>query len=201
LADIGELEVFEQRTALVVLAAVALLAFVGFVTFGPWVVSHPAPDWWLADQTGWRLARTQARWEVVQIMGWVAIAGSPLMLAGLGMAVWRLIRRRPVLRIDEQGIWCRSVKSLGVIPWSDISGAFIATGVSGRRVQMRMRFLCLQLRDVATYRGRAGPAHRRARDYFQLPDFHIMAMMGATPSAEAVEAFINAAVARRAGPR
>jgi hypothetical protein len=199
LAGIGELEVFEKRTTLVVLAAMALLAFAGFVTFGPWVVAHAAPDWWLADQTGWRLARAQARWEAMQIAGWVAIAASPLMLVALGMAVWRLIRRRPVLRIDEQGIWCRFVRQLGIIPWSDISGAFIATGVSGRRVQIQLRFLCLKLRDVATYRERAGRAHHVAHDRLKLPDFHIMGMMGATPPAEEVEAFINAAVARRGG--
>jgi hypothetical protein len=48
-ASIGELEVFEKRTVLVILAAIALLAFVCFVTLGPWVVAHPAPDWWLAE--------------------------------------------------------------------------------------------------------------------------------------------------------
>jgi hypothetical protein len=175
LAGIGELEVFEMRTTLVVLAAMALLAFAGFVTFWPWVVAHATPDWWLADQTGWRLARSQARWEAMQIAGWVAIAASPLMLVATGMAVWRLIRRRPVLRIDEQGIWCRFVRRLGIIPWSDISGAFIATGVSGRRVQIQLRFLCLKLRDVATYRERAGRAHHLAHDRLKLPDFHIMA--------------------------
>jgi hypothetical protein len=80
-----------------------------------------------------------------------------------------------------------------------ISGAFIATGVSGKRVQMPLRFVCLRLRDVAAHR--AGRAHRLARDHLKLPDPHIMGMMGATPSAEEVEAFINAAVARRGGVR
>jgi hypothetical protein len=86
LAGIGEREVFENRTTLVILAAMALLAFVCFVTLGPLVVAHAAPVWWLAEQTGWRLTRAEARWEVVQITGWVAIAASRLMLVALGMA-------------------------------------------------------------------------------------------------------------------
>jgi hypothetical protein len=50
------------------------------------VDSHPAPDGWLADQTGRRLERAQARWQVMQIGGWVAIAASPLLLAAMAMA-------------------------------------------------------------------------------------------------------------------
>jgi cytochrome oxidase assembly protein ShyY1 len=49
LAGIGELEAFEKRTTLVILAAMALLAFVCFVTLGPWVVAQAAPVWWLAE--------------------------------------------------------------------------------------------------------------------------------------------------------
>jgi hypothetical protein len=37
----------------------------------------------------------------MQITGWVAIAAPSLLLVAMGMAVRRLSRRRPVLRIDD----------------------------------------------------------------------------------------------------
>jgi len=59
---------------------------------------------------------------------------------------------RPRLIIDEYGILDRTL-GVGIIPWSDIDGAYVKS-ISGNN------FICLIVRDPGTYAQRLSPLRR-----------------------------------------
>ncbi|WP_333677478.1 STM3941 family protein [Dyella sp.] len=109
--------------------ALLLLVAVGFVFAGAFMVAFDAA--------------TEA-W-----LGWANIV---LFGACIPLFLWQLLDARPRLVMDEQGIFDRTL-GVGVIPWSEITGAYL-------RSIMSVDFICLELRDPLQWLQRLSPAKR-----------------------------------------
>jgi hypothetical protein len=81
---------------------VLLIAAIGFVVAGAWMVSRGKP------------------------FGWVAIA---FFGSGALVFVWQIVDRRPRLTIDQNGVIDRTL-GVGRIVWSDIESAYL-TSING----------------------------------------------------------------------
>lgn len=95
-----------------------LIGVVGFVVLGMFIVGHPRPnrpsDVWLG-------------WAMIIFFG-----------SGIPIFIWQLLDNRPRLVIDERGVRDRTL-GVGVIPWSEITGAYVQS-IHGND------FICLELR-------------------------------------------------------
>lgn len=78
------------------------------------------------------------------------VGGSSVLFFGAGIPTLLrlLLDARPRLVIDEQGVLDRAL-GVGVIPWSEITGASVAS-VSGQR------FVCLEVREPGFYTAQLG---------------------------------------------
>lgn len=73
-------------------------------------------------------------------------------------ALYRLLWRKPAIRIDSDGLTDNaSASSVGFIPWSDITGARIVVQSTRRS---RQKFLGVALRNPNDYLARCGPLTR-----------------------------------------
>ena len=82
-------------------------------------------------------------------IGWMNIA---VFGACIPVFVWQIIDSRPRLTIDAKGILDRTL-GVGLIPWSEITGAYL------RSVQGNY-FVCLELRNPEPWLGRLSPIKR-----------------------------------------
>ncbi len=109
--------------------AILLLCSLGFVAGGAFIVAHAKPvDRWI---------------------GWMNIV---FFGAGIPLFIRQFVDARPRLVIDDRGIFDRTL-GLGVIPWGDISGAYIKS-IEGNH------FICLELRDPGKWIARYSPMKR-----------------------------------------
>ncbi|GGA37572.1 hypothetical protein GCM10010981_28410 [Dyella nitratireducens] len=72
--------------------------------------------------------------------------------AGIPLFLWQLLDARPRLVIDDQGVFDRTL-GVGVIPWSEITGAYVRSVNSAD-------FICLELRDPTPWLQRLSPIKR-----------------------------------------
>jgi hypothetical protein len=84
------------------------------------------------------------------LAGWPALVFFSACAVSIG---YQAIQRGPRVVIDQVGILDRTL-GIGIIPWSEIQGAFV------KRVSTA-RFVCLELRDPEPFRARLSPLKRR----------------------------------------
>ena len=84
-----------------------------------------------------------------RVVGWLTIL---FFGAGIPLFARQLLDSRPRLVIDEQGILDRTLK-VGVIPWTEITGARLET-ITGNT------FVCLEVRDPAIFTRQFGAVRR-----------------------------------------
>ena len=106
-----------------------LVTAIGFVLAGAFIVAHNA------GMDAW------AGWICILFFG-----------AGIPMFLWQLVDARPRLIIDDRGVFDRML-GVGVIPWSEITGAYVCSIKSAD-------FICLELRDPAPWLQRLSPIKR-----------------------------------------
>jgi hypothetical protein len=106
-----------------------LIVSIGFVAGGVFIVGHSASD------EAW--------------IGWMNIV---FFGAGIPLFSWQILDARPRLVIDDRGVFDRTL-GVGVIPWSEITGAYVKS-ISGND------FICLELRDATPWLQRLSPTKR-----------------------------------------
>jgi hypothetical protein len=109
--------------------ALLLIIAIGFVLAGAFIVAF--------DTTG-------EAW-----LGWLSIV---FFGAGIPLFLWQLLDARPRLIIDEKGVFDRTL-GVGVIPWPEITGAYLRSIKSAD-------FICLELRNPAPWLERLSPIKR-----------------------------------------
>ncbi|HKT27274.1 STM3941 family protein [Dyella sp.] len=83
---------------------------------------------------------------------WLGLAYMMFFGAGVLLFLWQLVDARPRLVIDDRGVFDRTL-GVGVIPWSDIGGAYVRSIYS-------VDVICLQLRDPRPWLQRLSPIKR-----------------------------------------
>ena len=106
-----------------------LCAALGFIAGGIFIISHGKPD------------ETWIGWMSVIVFG-----------SGVPLFAWQLFDSRPRLVIDEQGILDRTL-GVGVIPWSEITCAYVKSIQSND-------FICLEVRNPERWLARLSPVKR-----------------------------------------
>jgi hypothetical protein len=93
-------------------------------------------------------------WIIMKTGNW-ALGLVTILFFGTGIAVgvWQLLDTRPRLQITDAGILDRTL-GVGLIPWADITGAYINS-------VNREYFICLNLRDEQAYLSRLSPLKRK----------------------------------------
>jgi hypothetical protein len=81
--------------------------------------------------------------------GWATIA---FFGAGVPLFAWQLVDARPRLVIDHRGILDRTL-GVGVLPWSEITGAYLRS-IHGND------FICLEMRNPDMWLGQLSPIKR-----------------------------------------
>lgn len=114
---------------------VLLLASLGFVAGGVFILAMPAP------KRGLHANKSLAGWSSIIFFGGCAL-----------VAAWELVDSRPRLIIDDEGIYDRTL-GVGRIPWSDIRNAYL-------RSIHENDFICLELRDSDDYLQRTNAVKR-----------------------------------------
>jgi hypothetical protein len=178
----SKLEVFESGGRKLVKSFVLMYIFLGTVMAGgKWLLTQALPP---PSEGGFLY---QLFWSKLV---WIQLYSGAFAMLALFMAVgfpfvaapqiWRMLKHKPLLRIDEYGLWCRTAPELGFIPWSDIEGCRAAAG-----------YLCVKFRDEAEYLLRAGKKYAYVKALYRLPDFPLTPMIMTTPSVPEVTTIIN----------